>query len=107
MAAAIIIADAANSYVAGPPQRQPLPWWPHYPAQPAQTPPAHLHACFPPKLNIGLHGAFKPQIHRIWGGAILTSSGRALRSQEGCSKFQLTHLIVMGNGNPREVCETD
>ena len=55
--------------------------------------------------NIGLYGAFKPQIHRIWGGAILTSSGRALRSHEGYSKFQLTRS--MGNGNPRGVCETD
>ena len=45
---ATAIADAANRYVAGPPQRQPLPWWPHYPAQPAQPPATRLYACFPP-----------------------------------------------------------
>ena len=50
---AAAIADAANRYVAGPPQRQPLPWWPHYPAQPAQPPATRLatrlYAYFPPK----------------------------------------------------------
>ena len=56
-------------------------------------------------LVIGLYGAFKPQIHRIWGGAILTTGGRAPRPEEGYSKFQLTDRV--GNGNPREVCETD
>ena len=45
---ATAIADAANRYVAGPPQRQPLPWWPHCPAQPAQPPATRLYACFPP-----------------------------------------------------------
>ena len=55
--------------------------------------------------NIGLYGAFSRQIHRIWGGAILTTGGRAPRPEEGYSKFQLTDRV--GNGNPREVCETD
>ena len=58
-----------------------------------------------PTQNIGLYGAFKPQIHRIWGGVILTTGGRAPRPEEGYSKFQLMH--AMGNGNPREVYETD
>ena len=55
--------------------------------------------------NIGLYGAFSRQIHRIWGGAILTTGGGALRSQEGYSKFQLIH--PMGNGNLRGMDETD
>ena len=41
----------------------------------------------------------------LLGGAILTTGGRALRSQEGYSKFQLIHS--MGNGNLRGMDETD
>ena len=49
---AAAIADAANRYVAGPPQRQPLPWWPHYPAQPAQTPSHAPLRLFPTQTSV-------------------------------------------------------